>query len=1162
MPSTLDRATEQLSRALIQFDDVLQGPNGAKGILALLGWDVPPAVDDIGLAAVDLSALIDKIAALDATLESGTATDLQIAEAYADVLVTAAAAITELKNLASGFAASATYLTATDIVKQFFPRLLDLLVIGGVRMLSPTATSIAQLCGVFVFEPHDADPTTFQVEHVRQIVRWNRLGKLLTDPVGLFRDVYAWGTSDFDAAAFIVNFGAVLQMFGAGNRIRALPRRAEEQLSGKAVPEADTHPALQLQISVISGLDSVAAGISLYGLRPTIAGGSDGGFGLSPYVQGTAEAIFPVSDRLSVVLDASVDISKGVAFLLRPGVPPAFRVDLASAVSGTAGATEQVALSLRYGSEANRRVPLISLPGGIQLLAMEVSAGGGLRSAGGVDAFVTAGIKGGQLALVTEQTDGFLKRILPSEGLALDFEFGLIWSKSRGLSLQGSAGLEAEIGLHTSIGPFTLRSLHVAIAGGGSGIGLETSITGAGVLGPVSASVDRIGLLANLKFQQGNLGPVDLGLAFKPPSGLGIVIDAGAVTGGGFITFDAPNGRYSGGIELKIEEVVVKAFGLLDTKLPDGKPGFSFLIIVTGEFTPVQLGFGFTLMGVGGLAGINRTMMLDALQAGFRAHSINSILFPDIHNAQRIISDLRAIFPPAEGRYVFGPMVEIGWGTPTLVAAQIGVILEIPAPIRLAILGLVVAALPEDEGDDTVVLIHLEVLGTVDFGLKKLAIDASIYDSRIVAFSLFGDMAMRLNWGADPMFAFSMGGLHPQFTPPPAFPHLRRLTLSIGDGDNPRLALLTYIAVTSNTVQFGADLELYAAYGGFKVHGYLAFDALFILSPFSFTTEMQAGVDVQYNGVSLAGIGLDFILTGPTPWTYNGTATLHFLFFSVSVGVQGSFGGGTAPQLPAAPVMDPLVKALNDARNWTAALPEGSTRGVSFLAQRPDDKTLYVHPMGQLTVRQTVVPLFTPITKFGSARPSDGNEFDIKAATLTLTGAAATPVNTMPVSDPFARAQYEDMSDGDKLAAKSYEPFPSGLTLGDPDLKLGTGSTLDLHYDTQIVDDLFMPSRTAPRYRVPLELQNALARQGAGALSPIWSTGNAKYKQPGMVSPIRTTTPGFIVADVNDLSIRYDITGGEATTQRSANVQLRAHLARHPEDAGNLQVMPLHEAAA
>lgn len=65
-----------------------------------------------------------------------------------------------------------------------------------------------------------------------------------------------------------------------------------------------------------------------------------------------------------------------------------------------------------------------------------------------------------------------------------------------------------------------------------------------------------------------------------------------------------------------------------------------------------------------------------------------------------------------------------------------------------------------------------------------------------------------------------------------------------------------------------------------------------------------------------------------------------------------------------------------------------------------------------------------------------------------------------------------------------------------------------------------------------------------------------------MTSPIQTATPGFVITDVNDLSIRYDITAGQATTQRAASILLQAHLARHPEDAGNLQVMPLYEAAA
>ena len=129
-------------------------------------------------------------------------------------------------------------------------------------------------------------------------------------------------------------------------------------------------------------------------------------------------------------------------------------------------------------------------------------------------------------------------------------------------------------------------------------------------------------------------------------------------------------------------------------------------------------------------------------------------------------------------------------------------------------------------------------------------------------------------------------------------------------------------------------------------------------------------------------------------------------------------------------------------------------------------------------------------------------------------------------------------------------------------IEAGSASTLDLHYDTQIIDDLFMLARPGPRYRLGLDLQGALSRQGAGELSPLRSTGNARYMQPGMTSPIATPTPGFVVTSVDDLSIRYDITGGEATTQRAASVQLEAHLARNPQDAGRLQIMPKHEVAA
>ena len=187
-----------------------------------------------------------------------------------------------------------------------------------------------------------------------------------------------------------------------------------------------------------------------------------------------------------------------------------------------------------------------------------------------------------------------------------------------------------------------------------------------------------------------------------------------------FISFDPTHRALAGVLNVTIVDMIaVKVIAVLDTKLPDGSEGFSFLFIITFEFPPIQLGLGFTLNGVGGLGGINRTMVVDALQAGLRAHTLDDILFPPdpVADATKIVSEIESFFPPQSGRYLFGPMFSVGWGTPTLLDLQVGVVLEVPDPIRLAILGEIIATIPDP--DFPIISLHIEVLGTIDFGLEK-----------------------------------------------------------------------------------------------------------------------------------------------------------------------------------------------------------------------------------------------------------------------------------------------------------------------------------------------------------------------------------------------------------------------------------------------------------
>src|SRR5262249_54095892 len=149
------------------------------------------------------------------------------------------------------------------------------------------------------------------------------------------------------------------------------------------------------------------------------------------------------------------------------------------------------------------------------------------------------------------------------------------------------------------LGPIEFDVLYLALNIQQDGtLSFEVSTALTGSLGPLTVDVDRIGALLNLRLAKGadaKFGPFDLDLGFKPPSGAGLAIDAGVVVGGGFLYFDPDKGEYAGVAELSIADVVtVKAIGLITTKMPDGSSGFSLLLILTTDFPPIQLGFGFT----------------------------------------------------------------------------------------------------------------------------------------------------------------------------------------------------------------------------------------------------------------------------------------------------------------------------------------------------------------------------------------------------------------------------------------------------------------------------------------------------------------------------------------------------------------------------------------
>lgn len=642
---------------------------------------------------------------------------------------------------------------------------------------------------------------------------------------------------------------------------------------------------------------------------------------------------------------------------------------------------------------------------------------------------VEAIAKGGKLIIDVSEGDSFLSKILPVIKIESSFDIGLGFSSETGIYFKGSSALETKLPTHFNIGPASLEGLTLALKPRDGRFPIELGADIKGALGPVTVVIENMGFTTAFSFPpdyNGNLGPVQLDMGFKPPNGVGISINAGAVTGGGYLRFDPDKQQYDGILELTIAGFIsAKAIGLITTKMPDGRQGFSMLIIITAEFNPpFQLGYGFTLNAVGGLLGLNRTVLLDPLREGVRTGAVNNIMFPAnvIANAPRIISDLKTIFPPSEGRFLIGPMAKIGWGTPTLISISFGLIIEIPG--RIAILGVLKIILPDERA--AIVKIQVAFAGTIDFDKKMLTFDASLIESTVLAMTMEGDMAVRLGWGDQPAFILSIGGFHPSFTPPPlALPTLRRLALNILNTSVAKIRAEYYMAVTSNTVQFGAKADIHFDLRACSIDGDISFDALFQFNPFYFIIELSAGFKMRAAGISVCSVRVKMSLEGPTPWHAKGTGKVSFFFFSISASFDKTWGEQRNTSLPSIAILPQFLQELRKKSQWSTRLVTGKHLLVSL--RKTDETTgdtLILHPAGSLVVLQKLVPLDIDIHKIGNQKAGDIKQLRIESAASNGVALSISPVN-----ENFARAQYQELSNADKLSKPSFEKLKGGVEI-------------------------------------------------------------------------------------------------------------------------------------
>ncbi len=1004
--------------------DATRSPAQLVYLIQELGWEV--IVTDViheQLAFVtSLTPVVDQLESLLATLaendeqaEAGVENEEATAEVVAEIALLATAAIAAVTAIA------ANPPSVPDLPEEFrdgafwasiAADLPEYLLLRWLQLFLPKLYAVAKLLGVISEEPIGAN-------RVRRHLHLDQLSGLLTDPNHL-PDEYGWG-DDFRYSALLTALADLAATFGVEVIRGANQDRSEDELR------------LALTSGGELGTTSTETGIVVRGAGPV---GATDGLGIGGFVGAEAGGTVDLGDQWTLAFEFEADGVAGVE--VRPGqIGPM--------------ATADASWTLGVKKQPEGGWTLIAPPGPSLVVA-------------GVDAFVEFSMTGTQpeldigFALAGTETSGLVLTIDPSEGdsfigsvlesstIEAELDLAVAWSSATGLSMAAGAAIEWRQELGLQLGPIELIAVTVRIEvpSDGSAIArFEGSVDAGAEIGPIAASVAGIGLRVSVVEDDASAGGVKLLVGFKPPTGLGLAIDAGVARGGGYLDIDHEAGRYEGILDLQVVAVGISAVAIIETKLPD-VDGWSAFFALYISIPSIQLGFGFALTGVGGVAGINRSIDTEALGTAVRSGALSTVLFPDdpIAEAPAIIDTFSSIFPPADDTYVFGPIIQIAWGTPSLIEGELGVVIQVPDPIVIAILGSVSMALPTKELD--LIAINIDVAGVVDFGAGTIAVDASVHNSHVIGFALSGDIALRASLRGRPEFLFSMGGFHPDFDPPAGFPALRRMSLGLNGGPLLEIRFDCYLALTSNTVQFGAAFSIWAKVAGFGIDGGAEFDAIIQFDPFKLKTSIGLHIAVTAVGVDLAGIWLSGSLEGPNPWHIIGKAEFKVLGIKESIRVDEKIGSKQSePAITGPQLLSALAQQLDDDNAWSV-VDLGGTEVT--LASSDDSTALRTDPVGKVVVSQSLLPINVEIECFGQVADPGHTYFEIIAeAGLIIDGEAL---------GWFAPAQFFDLEPKERLSAPSFDEHPAGVEFGGA-VSFGPERTGTLEHEMDYVDPYF-----------------------------------------------------------------------------------------------------------
>ena len=883
-------------------------------------------------------------------------------------------------------------------------RFLDYLIITYAARHRPDWYTFAQLVGAIRMptRKHPEPPSSFAS---------NAVTKFFLDPAQWYRDEFDWGVQrkEFLFEDLALRLKLLLDTISLHTYLVQIPDKNGEP--------TDIETRLMVPFfHVLRSEETVETGLML---SPAYKNGRVNGVKVGVYGAGGLQRTQQLGDNWEVQYSASAAAGFAIEF-----IPGNVRLNGGNGqFTGRlyVGKTASESPWRLLGSESGTRIE-------IGAIGTEVSALLGHKKN---DAAVEVFAKNARFIIKPSDGDGILQKLLPSKGFVLDFDASVGWSHLDGFFFGGSAGFDISIPIHKEIGPVKLRTLTLGLTlSSREPSQVRASISFSAALGPVTVSLAGVGMALDWKIEEGgNLGLLDIeGLGLTSPNLIAASIDSGIISGGGALFRE--DDRYAGILALDMKALSVTGIALISKRMPDGSPGFSMLVSLNAVFRPaIQLSFGFTLSGVGGLIGINRTMKVDALKERIAEGAINSIMFPEnpIENAERIISDLRAVFPPLEKHYVIGPFLRIGFGTPPIVEVDLGVFLEFPFNGRIILLGSLGVYLPVK--NLPLVEIHVDIIGDFNIPERYIRLEGRLRQSHILGITLKGGFAFMVDWGRRPAFLFSIGGYHPRYKKTARFPDIPRLQALVRLGSIVRLSCKYYQAITSNSFQIGFSAFLKVSAAGASLEGRMSFNALLQFNPFFFSTDQSLSVKLKFKGATLMGVGFYFLLSGPSPWTAVGYAEVTILMFTLKVRFRVQFGRERREPkvfMTVTALLDQIGEAFKTDANWKTSLPSSFRGGEALRALEEGGDGLVLHPSGQLQVSQGVAPLYQTIEKVGNTYIKGKPVFTIKKVSL----GDVEVQSDRAIHDSFSPGYFQELSNIEKLTAPDFEEMKAGFSLG------------------------------------------------------------------------------------------------------------------------------------